>query len=444
MKIQERMASDEVLYNRMRWFIGLRWLAGAAVMTLSLIDAMWWHWHVHAMAMVGVGASILVYNHVLWWLLMVARNRRGLLIWLAPAQILLDMFCLTLLTLWTGDAHSPLIGFYVFHMIFASLMLPRWMAYATAGVALIMLSGGLAIAGHWPRDLDGQVDLLAWAIVQVATVYLVSGMARRLRRHRYHLMLQNQRISEMANQLRDQQQAMVQHEKLAAMGQMAAGIAHEIANPLASIDSLLQLMKRNTKRLTEANLEKLSAQSERIRRTIQQMTEFAHPSPVQWRAMALNDLAAMGLEMIRFDHRHRRIDIQRDFRADGCVVNIQPQAIQQVLINLLINAMDALADIEKPCIIVRTTFHDDYGRIEIIDNGPGISADKLEHVFEPFYTTKPVGKGTGLGLAISYNLIRGLGGRIRILSHSEGPDRGATVQVDLPLYDDEATQIVTP
>lgn len=442
MKIQERMASDKVLYHRMRWFIGLRWLAGASVIALSLIDAMIWHWHPQAMAMAGVGAAILVYNHVLWWMMMVARNRRGLLIWLAPIQITLDLFCLTLLTLWTGDAHSPLLGFYVFHMIFASLMLPRWMAYATAGVAMMLLSGGLAIAGHWPKDLDGQVDLLAWVIVQVAAVYLVSGMARQLRRHRYHLMLQNQRISDMAAQLRDQQRALVQNEKLTAMGQMAAGIAHEIANPLASIDSLLQLMKRNTKRLTEANLDKMAAQSERIRRTIQQMTEFAHPSPVQWRVMALNDLAAMGLEMIRFDHRHRRIDIQRQFHAEGCAVNVQPQAIQQVLINLLINAMDALADVEKPCIIVRTLMHDDYGRIEVIDNGPGIPQDKLEYVFEPFFTTKPVGKGTGLGLAISYNLVRGLGGRIRILPYGIDEGSGATVQVDLPLYDDDRTTVL--
>jgi len=435
MRPDESMAHDAVLYDRMRWFVGLRWGAGAIVLAASLIDLWWFKRFAMSPWMIGVGAAILGYNVLLRRLLATARRRREWLLWLAPGQILADLCCLTLLTLWTGGAQSPLLGFFVFHMIFASLLLRRWMAFATAGAATCMVVAGLALTDQWPEDPHHVDTVIAWIVVLALTVFLVNGIVKRLRRHRQQLIIQNRRNSEMARRLREQQQAMVQHEKMAAMSQMAAGVAHEIANPLASIDSLLQQMKRKSERLTEENVDKLLGLAERIRHTIRQMTEFAHPAHAQWRTMPLSDLAAMGLEMMRYDHRSRQIDIRRRFEADECEVRVQAQAVQQVIVNLLINAMDAVADVPDPWIELSTAVVEGFGRIEVQDNGPGIAPELLERVFEPFYTTKPVGKGTGLGLSISHTLITNLGGRIRVLNASTG---GTRAQIDLPLAGGDA------
>ncbi len=429
MRQTDRLAHDEVLHSRMRWFINLRWLAGSVVLLASLADIFWLHWYESAMFMTLAGSAILVYNHVLWMVLRSIRHSGPALRHLAWVQILLDVACLTLLTLWTGGEQSPVRGFFVFHMIFASLLLSPAAAYGAAVISVGLLLTGMTFSQDFPTTRDGWLRLAGWIILLLLTVYLVNGIAQRLRRHRHRLLLQNRRILEMHRQLTEQQQALIQHEKLAAMGQMAAGIAHEIANPLANLDSILQLMQRNPQRMNETNLQKLSHESERIRHTIRQMSEFVHPSNGQWRVVAVDDLARMGMEMVRFDRRRRSVELRLETSGENPLVRVQPQAMQQVLINLLLNAMDALADHPQAMITVRTSAAGDMARIEVIDNGPGIPANVRARVFEPFFTTKPVGKGTGLGLAISYNLVTALGGKISLESE---PGKGVRVTIDLP------------
>ena len=112
------------------------------------------------------------------------------------------------------------------------------------------------------------------------------------------------------------------------------------------------------------------------------------------------------------------IGIQADLASDVGPVLVRPQALQQVLVNLLLNSLDAMADVREPKLIVKTSRKERWYVIEVIDNGIGIKPEDLERVFEPFFTTKPVGKGTGLGLSISYNLIRRMRGRIDVTQPS--------------------------
>ena len=355
---------------------------------------------------------------------------------LAGMQILLDLVCLTALAMWTGGVRSPVLGFYVFHMVFASLLLRRWMAFAGSAAAAILLAAGLVISDQWPqRDPSGQLGrplliLAGWTVTLLLTVYLANHITLSLRRHRRRLQRRNRHVRALVKRLRQQQQAMVQHEKVVALGHMAAGVAHEIANPLASIDSVLQLMARNPQRLNEANLDKISQPVDRIKQTIQQLSNYAHPTDYQWQTARIDDVVEQSLQMLRFDRRHRAIQIERHFDAGDCAPRVQPHAMQQVLINLLRNAVDAVADVPEPRLVVSTRRGDGECRVSIRDNGPGIATDNLDQIFDPFFTTKPVGEGTGLGLAISESLLRNQGGRIEVASE---PGQGATFNICLPL-----------
>jgi two-component system sensor kinase FixL len=235
--------------------------------------------------------------------------------------------------------------------------------------------------------------------------------------------------------LQRQQQAMMQQEKMAATGQMAAGIVHEIANPLASLDSVLQLAQRQPERVGEQTLTTLREQVLRIHRIVRQLTDFAHPNETAWETRSLNDLVASTLEMMRFDRRMKDVNIQCELAPDVEHARVMPPAIQQVLVNMLMNALDAVADVPEPRLTIITALRDGWNVIEIRDNGRGIAAADLPHVFEPFFTTKPLGRGTGLGLSISYSLVKRHGGECEVVSR---PGEGATFRVLLPRVEDDA------
>jgi len=133
--------------------------------------------------------------------------------------------------------------------------------------------------------------------------------------------------------------------------------------------------------------------------------------------------------MVRFDQRIRPVEIERRFSPQANDVQVESHAMEQVVINLVLNALDAMEGSREPRLILRTARDGDGGLIEVSDNGRGIAPEHLSRLFEPFFTTKPVGKGTGLGLAISYSLVRRLGGRIDVTSEI---GKGATFTVRWP------------
>ena len=426
-KIHQRLA----LLSQLCWFISLRWIAAACVIAFTLADWLLLHRYRHHEAMLGVGLVIGGYNAVLYRLTRPSPSlvkSRSVLTTLACAQILLDLACLTLLTMWTGDLDSPLTGLFVLHMVLASLLLPGGMAYAGAGAAILMLSCGLLAFARWP-DAEHTPMLVGWAFMLVSAVFLANHVSQNLRRHRQRVLQQNRRIRMMSDQLRRQRQAMIQHEKMVAMGQMAAGVAHEITNPLANMDGMLQLLQRKPERITDDLAGKLREQVARISNIVRQLTQFAHPPEAQWRTMSVGDLVGRALEMVRFDHRLRQVRLDVRISPQPQMVMAQPQAIEQVLVNLILNALDAMTDVAEAHLEIRTEPRDDECRIVVADNGHGITAEHMNHLFEPFFTTKPVGKGTGLGLSISYSMVRHHGGRIEVQSQ---PNQGARFTICLP------------
>lgn len=423
------------VFVQLCWFVRLRWVAALAVVVGAWINQRWLHWYSPSSYILIVGLAVFFYNVLLWWTLRsIARpvGRRPLLLALVWAQLLADLICLSLLTLWTGAVRSPLTPLYVLHMVFASLLLPRAMAYAAAMAAIAMNLLTLRLAGQWPEGRDDLVLLAGRIVALLATVHLANHLTRSLRRQRRRLIRQNRHIRSMSRQLRLHQRAMVQHEKMVALGQMAAGVTHEIANPLASMDSLLQLMQRTPDRVRPEAVQTLREQIDRINQIIQQMKTFAHPADMMQQTVQLNEVVEQALHMLRFDKRLKSVRVERQLSPDVGSLPLLPQALQQVLVNLIINALDAMAQTPEPVLLIRTERREGACLIEVNDNGTGIAPEHMGRLFEPFFTTKPVGKGTGLGLSISYSLIQKQGGSISVRSH---PGKGTSFVIRLPVRD---------
>ena len=239
------------------------------------------------------------------------------------------------------------------------------------------------------------------------------------------------KLRALNEKLKVQQSAMIQHEKMVAVGRMAAGVAHEIANPLSNIDSIVQLALRRAKPLSEKQCDLIAEQVKRISTIIMHLKGFAHPEQTQNAVHSVGDLIKKSLSMIQFDRRHRHIELDDSIRNHCCDLRIQPQAVQQIFVNLLVNALDAVEGVDNPCVrISANPSNDGLCAIAFSDNGPGIPPENLKQVFDPFFTTKPVGQGTGLGLSICQHLVNKQGGRIEINST---PDSGTTVTVHLPI-----------
>ncbi len=418
------------LHAQIEWFIRLRWIAALTVVAGAWIDSRWLGWYGHWREIAAVGVVIAVYNVLLWWVLRAKCWGKRFLRVLACIQLILDMVCLTVLTIWTGGVESPLTPFYVLHMVFASVLLPRALAYGSAALVITMYLSALALNGTIPTAREDRLIIFGRIVALLTTIHLANHITRGLSQQRRRLIRQNRRIRTMSRQLKRHQRAMIQHEKMVALGQMAAGVTHEIANPLASMDSLLQLMQRRPDRMRPDALTTLRGQIERINQIIQQMKTFAHPAEVLEQTVDLNELVDQSLHMIRFDKRLLDVKVERKFSPDTGRISLLPQALQQVLVNLIINALDAMAQTPNPVLKVRTERREGWCVIEVSDNGTGIAHEHMGRLFEPFFTTKPVGKGTGLGLSISYSLVQKQGGSITVQSHL---GRGSSFTVRLPI-----------
>ncbi len=434
MSRSESVKRDSALLDQLAWFVRLRWGAGLVAVTGALIDRLWLGWYPHSPGMLWVSVAILAYNALLYIRirsLTGVSSGRAALGALAWTQILLDLVSLTLLTIWTGGVHSPLLGFYVFHMVIASLLLQHPAAYVGTAAAGLMLLPALWATDQLPTRRGDALLLLGWMVMLLTVAYLAGTITRNLTRHRLRVMRQQGRIRAMSDQLRRNEKAMAQQEKMGAIGVLAAGIAHEITNPLAGIDSLLQLIQRHPDRVRQDDLAKMKEQVHRINQIVRQLTSFAHAGEAPRQRVSVGRAVEETLRMAHFDRRMRNVDVHVDIPASPSYVRVQPHTIEHVLVNLILNAVDAMADEPQPRLSIRVSRQGGECVIEVSDNGCGIPAADMDRIFEPFFTSKPVGKGTGLGLAVSYGLIRSHGGRIK----AESPGKGAKFTVSFPMDD---------
>ncbi|MCK9281973.1 MAG: ATP-binding protein [Melioribacteraceae bacterium] len=206
-----------------------------------------------------------------------------------------------------------------------------------------------------------------------------------------------------------------QSEKLAVIGQLAAGVAHEIGNPLTSISSLVQIMQRRNK--DEFISEQLSIVKEnidRISRIVRELVDFSRPPSYEVQLHDITDVIRTAVGIVKYDKRVKKVKFETDLKSGLPVVEIAPDQILQVFVNILINALDAMDG--TGILKVKSYYDDDFISIDIEDNGCGMNKKVADQIFDPFFTTKEVGKGTGLGLSVSYGIINKFNGKIKVKS----------------------------
>ena len=239
-----------------------------------------------------------------------------------------------------------------------------------------------------------------------------------------------QKIEQRTKALREAQSQVSHQEKMASMGILAAGVAHEIGNPLTSISSIVQVFKRkvNDPQLQEY-LNTILENIDRISRIVRELVDFSRPTGLEFTYVNVNDVIQNAVGIVKYDRRAKKVDFKLQLAEDVPNLFLVPDQLLQVILNMLINALDALKD-GQGTIEMRTELKNGQLLISIIDNGHGIAPEHLNKIFEPFFTTKKVGQGTGLGLSVSYGIIRNFKGKIDVKS---ALGKGSEFIIYLPL-----------
>jgi two-component system NtrC family sensor kinase len=227
------------------------------------------------------------------------------------------------------------------------------------------------------------------------------------------------------------QAKLVHTEKLAAVGQLVSGVAHEVNNPLTAILGFADLLMENPELPDWArkDLRVILQEAQRTKQIVQNLLSFARQMPPQRQSVQLNTILTRTIQLRAYDFSSHGIQVREEFESDLPPVIGDSHQLQQVFLNILNNAYDAVRDTGRPaCIDVRSHAREGVVEVAFRDNGIGITHP--ERIFDPFFTTKEVGKGTGLGLSICYGIVREHGGDISCHNNEDGV--GATFVVRLP------------
>jgi two-component system NtrC family sensor kinase len=237
--------------------------------------------------------------------------------------------------------------------------------------------------------------------------------------------------------LRKTQEQLLQSEKMSAVGQLIAGVAHELNNPLTAILGYAQLLESEGLSDRAAGfVSKLFKQAQRTHRVVQSLLSFARQRKPQKEQVDICKVLDETLALRDYDLRVNDIKLEREFEAAAPAVTADPHQLEQVFLNIINNAVDAMLEIgQGGTLKVRVYTKDENVHAEFHDSGPGIK--EPHRIFEPFYTTKSVGKGTGLGLSICYGIVQEHGGQIR--AHNQ-PSGGGIIEVVLPSAGQTATR----
>ncbi len=246
-------------------------------------------------------------------------------------------------------------------------------------------------------------------------------------------------LEEANIKLQQTQEEMVRTEKLASIGRLSAGLAHEIGNPIGIIQGYLELLQRKT--LTEKDRHQFTQRAvtelNRINHLIRQLLDFARSSPSAQQQVRINALLKDMLDLFKARRKMEHIHFQLTLQTENDLVVTSEEGLRQILLNCLLNAVDAIEEMSDDhrgeVTISSYDETDPAGKhciaISIRDNGCGIDATHLANIFDPFFTTKDPGKGTGLGLSVSHTIIETLGGNISVQS---APEKGTEIKIILP------------
>ena len=330
---------------------------------------------------------------------------------------------------------SPFRWYYLLSLICCAIRFRPAIAWTTFGLHCLSL-----FALEWKLDAGRQawpslpltVAILAWATwatSALATLLRATGARlaqanAALERHGAELEL---RVAERSEALRATQARVIHQEKMAAFGLLAAGIAHEVGNPLAALSSLVQMLqRRNPDPYTSEKLDLAGRQLVRIQGTVRELVDFARPSPSASAGVRLADVVDEVLGIAKYYHRTGDRNLSAEVPGDLPPVRAPRDHLTQVVLNLVFNAIDATTRGGT----IRLGAEERDGRLvlSVWDDGRGVSEADRPRMFRPYFTTKP--RGTGLGLYVSRQIVEELGGSMTFAS---SPESGTTFRATLPL-----------
>jgi PAS domain S-box-containing protein len=311
----------------------------------------------------------------------------------------------------SGKSRDALLG-----QPFVSLIDPRDQTASAQAIADCLAGSRRRVELRYPAP-DGEVRLCQLTLTPLVEGTAIAGALGIVR--------------DVTDEKRMTEQLM-QQEKLAAVGQLVSGVAHELNNPLASVMAFAQLLlasppgQQHDKRAIDA----INQEAKRAAKIVSNLLTFARQHQPERTITDLNRVVEDTLELRRYALRIAQVEIETHLDPELPLTWADPFQLQQVVLNLVTNAEHALTGWERERkITVSSTFEDGQLGLYVCDTGPGISAENQSRIFNPFFTTKPVGEGTGLGLSISDGIIREHGGRIRVESR---PGHGASFIIELP------------
>jgi two-component system sensor histidine kinase HydH len=282
-----------------------------------------------------------------------------------------------------------------------------------------LAAAGLAAALYLANDPEGQyLEVLLFAAVGLLTGILADRERR-----------QKQRLGKVYAELQESFERMKRAERLYALGQLSAGLAHEIRNPLASIAGAAGILKRRRPpedaKAAEC-LDIIDKECQRLNRLLTNFLDFARPPAPKYQSMSLEPVIDSVMALAKHGVDRRRVVLKKDIAPEAAGFDSDPEQLKQVLLNLVINAIQA-SDAGGE-IVISARIEDGKVCLRVKDQGCGVAPEHLDRLFDPFFTTKK--EGTGLGLPVAHQIVAHLGG---VLAAQVNPDRGVTFSVTLPL-----------
>lgn len=330
-----------------------------------------------------------------------------------------------------------------------------WLAVGLAGFAISRSAGHilkqvLFVSGYDPvwehiRPVSGSLNTMLLIVVAAVTLFFnrawhiyqgVFAERKALQGTQSELMRLNEtlenRVQERTAALLIHEKRMAQTDRLASIGQLSSGIAHELNNPLGVIQGYTQLLLRGEEPASQKHqdLQVILKHARNCKTIVDDLLNFARHSKPEKTEINIHDVIDDVLIFIKHRGKMEKIRIETRFDENVVPMSMDDKKIKQVLINLLMNARHAVG--EDGAIVISTAYEPEVRQIKVsvADNGYGIDAKNLVRIFDPFFTTKSTGEGTGLGLAVSYGIIKNHGGEIQV---SSKPGKGAVFTVILPV-----------
>ena len=426
--------ASPILSNRAQWLVKLRWIACAGVVAVVYVSSSLLGILLDPMPLYLIVVAMLVYNSLFGF----REWRRG------PGaggldhdiflQIALDQVALTLLLYFSGISHNPFVFYFVFHLIIATLLLRGWTPYILVVLATCLVGGVLCLQHlRWIPvislslpHLRGAADSSLHALDEIQTMGIVAAFGSTLWITVYL-------TSSLQRYIHRVRAAVRQKEKMLGIGQLVAGISHQISNPLDGIQNCLRTISERVgddAQLTNY-VRMMTEALDRIERTAKRVQAFARPHGLKLQDTDVNQAIEATMAILGEGQAHG-VEIVVD-GGDVPLVRGDPYTLQEVIFNLCTNALAAMPDGGTLSIRSFSPDTQSFSRnervaIEVTDTGVGIPANHLDRVFEPFFTTRADSGGTGLGLGLCRMLLSEMDGSIDVRSRV---DRGTTFQITL-------------